>query len=94
MDALLRELREGPDGIPEYHDSEISADALGIGSAADQQIQLLGRAIAPEHAVIRKFGDRLDARMPPRPARARQRQGRQFGRSSRSAMSSRSAATA
>ena len=59
MDALLRELREGPDGIPEYHDTELSADALTLGSAADQQVQLLGRSIAPEHAVIRRSGQRL-----------------------------------
>lgn len=59
MEALLRELREGPDGIPEYHDTELSAELLTIGSAADQQIQLLGRAIAPEHAAIRKSGQRL-----------------------------------
>jgi predicted CXXCH cytochrome family protein len=59
MDALLRELREGPDGIPEYHDTELSAETLTIGSAADRQIQLLGRSIAPEHAVIRKSGERL-----------------------------------
>ena len=44
MEALLRELHEGPDGIPEYRDTEISANDLTIGSAADQRIQLLGRA--------------------------------------------------
>jgi predicted CXXCH cytochrome family protein len=60
MDALLRELREGPDGIPEYHDTEISGDELTIGSAADQRIQLLGRAVAPVHAVIRKSGSKLE----------------------------------
>src|SRR5262245_13714515 len=59
MEALLRELREGPDGIPEYHDTELRAEALTIGSAADRQIQLLGRSIASEHAVIRKSGERL-----------------------------------
>jgi predicted CXXCH cytochrome family protein len=60
MDALLRELRQGPDGIPEYHDTEISGAELTIGSAADQRIQLLGRAVAPEHAVIRKAGAQLE----------------------------------
>ena len=60
MDALLRELREGPDGIPEYHDTEISADELTIGAASDQRIQLLGRAVAPQHAVIRGSGGQLD----------------------------------
>ena len=52
MDALLRELREGPDGIAEYYDTEITSKQLTIGSAADRNIQLLGRGIAPEHAVI------------------------------------------
>lgn len=60
MDALLRELREGPDGIPEYHDTELAGDELTIGSSADQRIQLLGRAVAPEHAVIRKSGAKLE----------------------------------
>src|SRR6185503_3514412 len=60
MEALLRELHQGPDGIPEYRDTEISAGDLTIGSSADQRIQLLGRAVAPEHAVIRKSGSKLE----------------------------------
>src|ERR1044071_4458972 len=60
MEALLRELHEGPDGIPEYRDTEISANDLTIGSAPDQRIQLLGSAVAPEHAVIRKSGSKLE----------------------------------
>src|SRR5271163_4727610 len=56
MDALLRQLKDGPDGIVEYHDTEFSADNLTIGSAADCSIQLLGEAVAPEHAVIRSLG--------------------------------------
>lgn len=52
MDALLRELREGPDGIAEYYDTEISCQQLTIGSSPDQNIQLLGRGIARQHAVI------------------------------------------
>lgn len=60
MDVLLRELREGPDGIPEYHDTEIAADELTIGSAADQRIQLLGRSVAGRQAVIRKAGSGLE----------------------------------
>jgi predicted CXXCH cytochrome family protein len=52
MDVLLRELREGPDGIAEYYDTEISASQITIGSSPDQNIQLLGRGIAREHAVI------------------------------------------
>jgi predicted CXXCH cytochrome family protein len=52
MDALLRELREGPDGIAEYYDTEISSEQVTIGSSPDQNIQLLGRGIARQHAVI------------------------------------------
>lgn len=52
MDALLRELREGPDGIAEYYDTEISTDQLTIGSSPDQNVQLLGRGIALQHAMI------------------------------------------
>ncbi|HEY0685166.1 MAG TPA: FHA domain-containing protein [Steroidobacter sp.] len=59
MDALLRELREGPDGIAEYYDTEISSKELTIGSAADRNIQLLGRGIAGEHAIIRQAGAQL-----------------------------------
>ncbi|HWK48311.1 MAG TPA: FHA domain-containing protein [Steroidobacter sp.] len=59
MDALLRELREGPDGIAEYYDTEITSKALTIGSAADRNIQLLGRGIAPEHAMIVLAGSQL-----------------------------------
>lgn len=53
MDVLLRELREGPDGIAEYYDTELACQQLTIGSSPDQNIQLLGRGIAREHAVIR-----------------------------------------
>lgn len=60
MDALLRELREGPDGIAEYYDTELCGAELTIGSAADQRIQLLGRAVAAEHAAIRASGKQLE----------------------------------
>src|SRR5687767_11856472 len=59
MDALLRELREGPDGIAEYYDTELTAKELTIGSATDRNIQLLGRGIAADHAVIRQVGSQL-----------------------------------
>ncbi|MGH8187821.1 MAG: cytochrome c3 family protein, partial [Steroidobacteraceae bacterium] len=39
---------------------ELSGDELTIGSGADQRIQLLGRTVAPEHAVIRKSGKQLE----------------------------------
>lgn len=59
MDALLRELREGPDGIAEYYDTEITSKQLTIGSAADRNIQLLGRGIAAEHAFIVQAGSQI-----------------------------------
>ena len=60
MEVLLRELREGPDGIPEYYDTEISAAELHIGSGADQSIQLLGKRVAAQQAIIRKSGRHLE----------------------------------
>jgi len=61
MDVLLRELREGPDGIVQYRDTEVSGAAeLTIGSAANQRIQLLGLAVAGRHAVIRRTGSRIE----------------------------------
>lgn len=59
MDVLLRYLREGPDGVPEYQDTDFRADTLSIGSAADCAIQLLGEAIAAEHALIRGSGGKI-----------------------------------
>src|SRR5579864_7799288 len=59
MDALLRQLKDGPDGVPEYHDTELSADSLTIGSAANCSIQLLGEGIAPSHAVIRSVSGKI-----------------------------------
>ena len=52
MDALLRELRTSADGIAEYHDVEVSAAALTLGSAPDRTIQLLGEAVGAEHAEL------------------------------------------
>ena len=59
MDVLLRHLKQGPDGVPEYHDTNFSAGALSIGSAADCGIQLLGETIAAEHALIRLTGGKI-----------------------------------
>src|SRR5580658_5641260 len=53
MDALLRQLKTGADGVVEYHDTELSADSLTIGSSAECSIQLLGEAVGSQHAVIR-----------------------------------------
>lgn len=56
MQALLRLIRQGADGIPEYQDTEVASDVISIGSAADCSLQLLGAGVAPEHADIRQSG--------------------------------------
>jgi predicted CXXCH cytochrome family protein len=56
MQALIRQCKDGPDGATEYTDTEVSADSLTLGSAADCTIQLIGEAVAVEHAVIRAAG--------------------------------------
>ncbi len=53
MDILLRTLRDGPGGIIASRDTALSTKELSIGCAPDQQIQLLGRTVAPRHAVLR-----------------------------------------
>src|ERR1700676_5737 len=53
MDLLLRQLRQAADGAVEYQDTEVSADALSVGAAADCTIQLLGEGVAAHHATIR-----------------------------------------
>jgi hypothetical protein len=59
MEALLRQCKDGPDGATEYTDTEVSADELSLGSSADCTVQLLGEAVAPEHAVIRSAAGRI-----------------------------------
>ena len=59
MDVLLRERRTRADGFVEFTDTEISAAAVNIGSAADQTLQLIGRHVAPRHAQLGLAGDRL-----------------------------------
>ena len=58
MDVLLRELRDGPGGIVAYRDTEFATKAVSIGCAPDQQVQLLGRTVGAQHAVIRGGGRR------------------------------------
>jgi hypothetical protein len=53
LKVLLRELHEGEGGITASRDTELSIRQVTIGSAYDQQIHLLGRAVGAEHAVIR-----------------------------------------
>jgi len=59
MNALIRNLRAGPEGVTEAQDSAAQVDLLTIGSAADQTIQLLGREVAARHAVIAATGSTL-----------------------------------
>jgi len=53
MDVLLRQVRQAADGAVEYQDTEVNADALSVGAAADCTIQLLGEGVAAHHATIR-----------------------------------------
>src|SRR5579863_4382134 len=59
MDVLLRQVRQAADGAVEYQDTELDADVLSVGSAADCTIQLLGEGVAPRHATIRVSGMQL-----------------------------------
>lgn len=52
MNILIRQLRTGPGGVIEAHDSEVQAEVVTLGSAADRAIQLLGRDVAGKHAKI------------------------------------------
>lgn len=56
MDVLLRLVRPGTDGAIEYQDTELSADVLTVGSAADSAIQLLGTDVQAQHATLRGSG--------------------------------------
>ena len=58
MDVLLREVTTRPDGIEEYHDTEVNVDEVTLGAAPDRVIQLLGEGIAREHAVVKGSGGR------------------------------------
>jgi hypothetical protein len=57
--ALIRYLRQGPDGVIEAQDSDATVNELTIGSAADRQIQLIGREVGADHAAIRASGGKL-----------------------------------
>src|SRR5579862_6934355 len=70
MDALLRQLRAGPDGTVEYQDTELTGAVLSLGSAADCTIQLLGEGIAAHHATFRSSGGHLSLACQ-RPAKVR-----------------------
>jgi predicted CXXCH cytochrome family protein len=59
MDVLLRQVRQGADGRIEYQDTELTVDALSVGSAADCTIQLLGEGVAAVHATIRGTREQL-----------------------------------
>jgi predicted CXXCH cytochrome family protein len=59
VEALLRELRQAADGIPEYHDTQFSGDTISVGSALDCTIQLLGEGVAAYHANIKRAGNAI-----------------------------------
>lgn len=59
MNALIRNLRTGPEGVTEAQDAAAQVDLITIGSAADRTIQLLGREVAARHAVIAAAGSTL-----------------------------------
>ncbi len=59
MKALIRYLRLGPDGVPETQDVDATANEVTIGSAADREIQLIGRDVGADHASIRVSGSKL-----------------------------------
>jgi predicted CXXCH cytochrome family protein len=52
MNVLIRYLRKTADGGVEAQDSEVILDVISIGSAADRDIQLLGRDVGANHALI------------------------------------------
>jgi hypothetical protein len=56
MNALIRSLRTGADGVTESQDAEARVDSITLGSAADRTIQLLGHDIAARHASIARTG--------------------------------------
>lgn len=53
MDLLLREVTGRVRGMPTYRDTVLSGDTFTLGSAPDQQIQLLGAGVQGNHAVLR-----------------------------------------
>lgn len=59
MNILIRYLRQGPDGVTEAQDSEVAADTVKIGSAADRTIQLIGRSVGAKHAYIAASGPKF-----------------------------------
>jgi hypothetical protein len=59
MDVLLREVTGQIRGLRSFRDTVLSGDTVTIGSAPDQQIQLLGAGIKGEHAVARGSGNGL-----------------------------------
>jgi predicted CXXCH cytochrome family protein len=52
-------LRQRPDGVAEFQDTQVSGTAISIGSSADSSIQLLGRTIGATHAQIKASGSKI-----------------------------------
>ncbi|MEQ8859725.1 MAG: hypothetical protein RIC56_13860 [Pseudomonadales bacterium] len=62
MDLLLREATGQARGQRTFRDTVLSGDAITVGSAPDQQIQILGKSVHGEHAVLRASQGRLSVR--------------------------------
>ena len=58
MDILIREQLDGASGFETFQDTELQGERISIGSAPDQQIQLLGDGIGARAAeIVRSGGD-------------------------------------
>ncbi|MFP6834517.1 MAG: hypothetical protein VB948_00235 [Pseudomonadales bacterium] len=62
MQVLIREITTRSDGEREFRDRDFDGDALSIGSAPDQTIQVIGRGIIGHHAILTKSRDGLSLR--------------------------------
>ena len=62
MQILIREITTGSDGRTEFRDRDFDGDALTIGSAPDQSIQVIGHGIGGHHASLSKSRDGLSLR--------------------------------
>jgi len=59
VEVLVRHLRQGPDGVAEFQDTQVSSAEISVGSSADSSIQLLGRTVGATHALIKGSGARI-----------------------------------
>ncbi len=62
MQILIREVTKTSDGRSEFRDREFDGDALTIGAAPDQSIQVIGHGVIGHHATLTKSRDGLNLR--------------------------------